>query len=135
MVQTNTCWSQLRVRACQSWLGFSGISARKRWARLQAMTDLDMLAQVRTWVECETPTRDIEGLTRLAGMNSDGYAALGAMVETIEGRDGHGPHPVSHLPAASPCGNCRILILSHIAPVHPRRTQQDRKSQRQTSRP
>src|SRR3546814_4865757 len=56
------------------------------------------------------------------GMIGDGYAALGAMVETIEGRDGHGPHLVAHLPAASPCGNRCILILSHIDTVHPRGT-------------
>src|SRR3546814_10498728 len=44
------------------------------------------------------------------------------MVETIEGRDGHGPHLVAHLPAASPCGNRCILLLSHIDTVHPRGT-------------
>ncbi|WP_454851185.1 M20 family metallopeptidase [Rhizobium binxianense] len=86
------------------------------------MTDLEMLEQIRAWVECESPTRDVEGLTRLIGMISEEYAPLGAEVEVIAGRDGHGPHLLARLPAAEASGNRGILVLSHVDTVHPRGT-------------
>jgi len=85
-------------------------------------TDDDLLSGARAWVEIETTTGDIEGLTRLAALIADDYHARGAGVTTVAGRDGHGPHLVCSFPAARAAGNGGVLILSHIDTVHPRGT-------------
>lgn len=85
-------------------------------------TDTDLLDGARAWVEVETHTGDIAGLTRLAAMIADDYAARGADVTTVPGRDGHGPHVICRFGASQPAGNAGVLILSHIDTVHPKGT-------------
>lgn len=85
-------------------------------------TDEELLAGARAWVEIETHTPDVEGLTRLSALIATDYAARGADVTTVPGRDGHGPHLIATLPASRPAGNAGVLILSHIDTVHPRGT-------------
>lgn len=85
-------------------------------------SDFELLDGARTWVEIETKTGDLDGLGRLAAEIAADYAARGAEVETVPGRDGHGPHVIARLPAAAPAGNAGVLILSHIDTVHPRGT-------------
>jgi glutamate carboxypeptidase len=84
------------------------------------MTDEELLAEARRWVEIETPTRDFEGLSRLAALIAERYEAFGAAVTIVPGTGGHGPHLIARLPAAD--AGRGILILSHIDTVHPRGT-------------
>lgn len=84
--------------------------------------DAELLDGARAWVEVETHTGDIAGLTHLAAMIADDYTARGAEVTTVPGRDGHGPHLVCRLSANQPAGNAGVLILSHIDTVHPKGT-------------
>lgn len=78
-----------------------------------------ILAGLRPWVECESPTFDaaaVNGMMALAGRE---LALLGARVERIPGRMGFGdcvrarfPHPAGeHAPG--------ILVLAHLDTVHP----------------
>lgn len=88
-------------------------------------SDAELLAGARAWVEVETRTGDLEGLERLAGMIAAQSRECGASVETLPGRDGHGPHVIARYPARAPAGNRGILILSHFDTVHPRGTLAD----------
>jgi glutamate carboxypeptidase len=82
----------------------------------------DLLDGARAWVEIETHTGDLAGLTELAALIAKDYTARGADVTLVPGRDGHGPHLIATLPASRPSGNAGVLILSHIDTVHPRGT-------------
>lgn len=85
-------------------------------------TDTELLDGARAWVEVETQTGDLPGLERLAAMIAADSQARGASVETVPGRDGHGPHVIARYAAARPAGNSGVLILSHFDTVHPRGT-------------
>ncbi len=87
-----------------------------------SLQDTHLLAGARDWVEIETHTGDLDGLERLAALIAAQSHAGGASVETVPGRDGHGPHVIARYPAAAPAGNGGILILSHFDTVHPRGT-------------
>ena len=82
----------------------------------------DMLAGIRRWVEIESQTGDIEGLAALADRVTADYAACGARVDRIAGRDGQGDHLVVHAPWAGASNEAGVLILSHLDTVHPRGT-------------
>jgi glutamate carboxypeptidase len=77
-----------------------------------------MLAGLRGWVECESPTFDAAAVNRMMGMAARDLAMLGARIETIAGRMGFGdcvrarfPHPKGDAPG--------ILVLGHMDTVHP----------------
>jgi glutamate carboxypeptidase len=77
-----------------------------------------MLAGLRTWVECESPTFDRAAVNRMMGVAARDLAMLGARIETIPGRMGFGdcvrarfPHARENAPG--------ILILGHMDTVHP----------------
>ena len=76
-----------------------------------------MLAEIRGWVEIESPTTDAMAVNRMVDHVEQSYAGTGAHIERIAGRDGFG----DHLIARSPWGqaNRGILILSHLDTVHP----------------
>ncbi|MEM9220965.1 MAG: M20/M25/M40 family metallo-hydrolase [Pseudomonadota bacterium] len=84
--------------------------------------DVDgMLAGLRPWIECESPTYDPPAVTRMVGIAGKHLAALGASVEAIAGPPGLGdclratfPHPRAGEPG--------ILILAHLDTVHPHGT-------------
>ncbi len=78
----------------------------------------EMLATLRTWVECESPTHDAAAVNRMMALAARDLAVLGARVETIPGRMGLGdcvrarfPHPRQDEPG--------ILVLGHLDTVHP----------------
>ncbi len=81
--------------------------------------DLDaMLAGLRTWVECESPTFDAAAVGRMLDLAAREMAAMGASIERIAGRQGFAgcvrarfPHPRSGEPG--------ILIAGHLDTVHP----------------
>ena len=78
----------------------------------------DMLAGLRPWIECESPTHDAAAVDRMLDLASYDLAASGASVERIAGRSGFGgsvratfPHPDQGQPG--------ILIAGHMDTVHP----------------
>jgi len=78
----------------------------------------DMVAGLRPWIECESPTHDAAAVDRMIDLASYDLAASGATVERIPGRLGFGgsvratfPHPDQGKPG--------ILIAGHMDTVHP----------------
>ncbi len=83
----------------------------------QPMLDADeILAGIREWVEIESPTTDAAAVNRMVDKVQADYAAIGARLERIAGRDGFG----DHLLVTSPWGGegPGILVLSHLDTVH-----------------
>lgn len=85
----------------------------------------NMLAGLRRWVECESPTHDAAAVNRMMALAGRDLALMGATVETIPGRMGFGdcvrarfPHAAS---ARSPHDGTGkgILVLAHLDTVHP----------------
>lgn len=77
-----------------------------------------LLAGLRPWIECESPTHDRAAVNRMMGVAARDLAMAGAAVETISGRMGFGdcvrarfPHPRRDEPG--------ILVLGHLDTVHP----------------
>ena len=77
-----------------------------------------MLAGLRIWVECESPTHDAAAVNRMMALAARDLAVAGASVETIPGRMGLGdcvrarfPHPDRDAPG--------ILVMGHMDTVHP----------------
>ena len=59
----------------------------------QPMLDADeILAGIREWVEIESPTTDAAAVNRMVDKVQADYAAIGARLERIAGRDGFGDH-------------------------------------------
>ncbi len=82
-----------------------------------ALDSDEILAGIRAWVEIESPTTDAASVNRMADKVIADYAAIGAKVQRIPGRDGFGDHVL----VTSPWGSedePGILVLSHIDTVH-----------------
>ena len=78
----------------------------------------EMLAGLRPWVECESPTWDAAAVSRMMDLAARDLAAIGATVETMPGTKGFGtsiratfPHPDKGKPG--------ILVSGHMDTVHP----------------
>ena len=77
-----------------------------------------MLAGLRAWVECESPTWDAAAVNRMLDLAAREMAVMGASIELVTGRQGFGgcvrakfPHPKQGEPG--------ILIAGHLDTVHP----------------
>ena len=77
-----------------------------------------MLAGLRPWVECESPTYDAAAVNRMMDLAARDLALMGARIERIPGRMGFGdcvrarfPHPKEDEPG--------ILVMGHMDTVHP----------------
>ncbi|MCX7384441.1 MAG: M20 family metallopeptidase [Alphaproteobacteria bacterium] len=82
-----------------------------------ALDSDEILAGIRAWVEIESPTTNAASVNRMADKVIADYAAIGAKVQRIPGRDGFGDHVL----VTSPWGSDEepgILVLSHIDTVH-----------------
>ena len=80
--------------------------------------DVDtMLAGLKTWVECESPTFDAAAVNRMMALAAGDLAAMGAAVETIAGRMGLGDCVRARFPHAT--SQPGILIMGHLDTVHP----------------
>lgn len=78
-----------------------------------------LLAGLRPWVECESPTFDAAAVNRMMSLAARDLAILGARIERIPGRMGYGdcvrarfPHPDGEMEGG-------ILVLAHLDTVHP----------------
>lgn len=76
-----------------------------------------MLAGLRPWVECESPTFDAAAVNRMMGLAARDLALTGASVEIIPGRMGLGDCVRGRFP--HPSREPGILILGHMDTVHP----------------
>lgn len=77
-----------------------------------------MLAGLKPWIECESPTYDAAAVNRMMDLAAHDFAALGATIERIPGRMGLG----GSLRARFPHGNGSapgILVSGHLDTVHP----------------
>ena len=86
-------------------------------SNIPALETGEILDGIRAWVEIESPTQDGAAVNRMADKVVADYAAIGAKVERIAGRDGFG----DHLLVTSPWGDPNepgILVLSHLDTVH-----------------
>ncbi len=78
-----------------------------------------MVARLRHWIECESPTYDAASVNRMMDLAQAELAALGARLERIPGTGGMGdsiraqfPHP-GHVDAPG------VLVMGHLDTVHP----------------
>ncbi|MBX9749881.1 MAG: M20/M25/M40 family metallo-hydrolase [Roseococcus sp.] len=76
-----------------------------------------MLAGLRTWVECESPTHDAAAVNRMMALAARHLALMGATVETIPGRMGFGDCVRARFPHTS--NEPGILVMAHLDTVHP----------------
>jgi glutamate carboxypeptidase len=81
--------------------------------------DVDaMLAGLKPWIECESPTFDANAVNRMMRIAAADLAAMGASTQTIPGRMNLGDcvrASLRHRLAGQP----GILILGHLDTVHP----------------
>lgn len=78
----------------------------------------EMLAGLRPWVECESPTYDPAAVNRMLDLAARDMAAMGARLERIPGRMGLGDCVRATFPHRDQ-GKPGILILGHMDTVHP----------------
>ena len=78
----------------------------------------EMLAGLRPWVECESPTWDAAAVNRMMDLASRDLAIMGASIERIPGRMGLGDSVRARFPHPR-AGEPGILILGHLDTVHP----------------
>ena len=77
-----------------------------------------MLADLRPWVECESPTYDAMAVNRMMDLAARDLSVLGAQVERIPGRMGYGDCIRATLPHARR-GEPGLLLMGHMDTVHP----------------
>jgi glutamate carboxypeptidase len=76
-----------------------------------------MLAELRSWVEIESPTTVPQAVNRMVDQVERAYQGTGAELERIAGRDGFGDHLIAR--SSWGTANRGILVLSHLDTVHP----------------
>src|SRR3954453_2374526 len=77
-----------------------------------------MLAGLKPWIECESPTFDVGAVNRMMSLAVRDLAALGASCEALPGRMNLGDCVRARLPHAR-AGEPGILVLGHLDTVHP----------------
>ncbi len=77
-----------------------------------------MLAGLKPWIECESPTFDASAVNRMMGIAARDLAAMGAKVETIPGRMNLGDCLRASLPHRD-AGKPGVLVMGHMDTVHP----------------
>ncbi|WP_274426374.1 M20/M25/M40 family metallo-hydrolase [Chelativorans sp. YIM 93263] len=77
-----------------------------------------MLAGLKPWVECESPTFDAAAVDRMMDLAAYDLAAAGAEIERIPGRMGYGGSVRARFPHRDQ-GKPGVLISGHLDTVHP----------------
>ena len=90
--------------------------------RSHDMTADAMLAGIRSWVEIESKSEDVDGVNRMMSKAAADYAAAGALVTRIPGEPGFGDHLSIRSPWGGRGSNRGILVLCHLDTVHPKGT-------------
>ena len=78
----------------------------------------EMLAGLKPWIECESPTFDAVAVDRMIALAARDLAAMGATIEMIPGRMGLGGSVRARFPHRK-SGEPGILIAGHMDTVHP----------------
>jgi glutamate carboxypeptidase len=78
-----------------------------------------MLAGLRPWVECESPTFDRAAVNRMMDLAAREMALLSARIDRIPGRMGFADCVRARLPHTAPEGTPGVLVLAHLDTVHP----------------
>lgn len=78
----------------------------------------EMLAGLRPWIECESPTHDAVAVDRMIALAARDMAAMGATIEIIPGRMGYAGCVRARFPHRK-SGDPGILIAGHMDTVHP----------------
>ncbi|MDO5528663.1 MAG: M20/M25/M40 family metallo-hydrolase, partial [Paracoccus sp. (in: a-proteobacteria)] len=81
--------------------------------------EADMLARLRPWIECESPTFDADAVARMMALAAKDCAALGASVDHIEAQGGFGPSIRVRFPHPGHDKVPGILVSGHMDTVHP----------------
>src|SRR3954466_7373583 len=92
-----------------------------------------MLAGLREWVECESPTFDAAPVNRMMDLASRALVLAGARVERVPGRMGYGDCVRAHFLHAR-ADAPGILVMGHLDTVHPIGTLADLPFRRQGNR-
>ena len=77
-----------------------------------------MLAGLREWVECESPTFDAAAVNGMMDIACRALILAGARIERVAGRMGFGDCVRASFPHASP-NEPGILVMGHLDTVHP----------------
>ena len=77
-----------------------------------------MLAGLREWVECESPTFDALAVNRMMDLASRALVLAGARIERVAGRLGYGDCVRATFPHATP-DVPGVLLMGHLDTVHP----------------
>ncbi len=78
-----------------------------------------IIAGLRRWTSCESPTWDAAAVNRMMDIASRELALVGARTERIPGRMGLGDCVRARLPHPAPADAPGVLILAHLDTVHP----------------
>ena len=78
-----------------------------------------MIAGIKPWVLCESPTWDAAAVNRMMAIAARELALLGARVETIPGRMGFGDCVRASFPHPKEGVEKGILVMGHLDTVHP----------------
>ena len=78
-----------------------------------------IVAGLRPWVECESPTFDAAAVARMMDLAARDLALLGAQVEVIPGRMGYGPCVRASFPHPDRGRVPGVLVMGHLDTVHP----------------
>ena len=78
---------------------------------------VSMLAELRGWIEIESPTTVPEAVNRMVDHVEHAYHGTHARLERIPGRNGFGDHLIAR--SSWGTANRTILVLSHLDTVHP----------------
>ena len=85
---------------------------------MRELTTGGLLDAVRAWVEIESATNDVEGVTRVADHAEALLRGIGAGIERTPGRDGYGDILVGRVPGE--VNGPGLLLLGHMDTVHQR---------------
>ena len=78
------------------------------------MTSEDILKGLMPWVEIDTPTGAVDGISAQIDLIASELAPLGCALERIPGRDGMGDHLVARFKGGDGPG---VLVTSHVDTV------------------
>ena len=78
----------------------------------------ELMAALRRWVECESPSYDASAVSRMAGLAAEDIRALGGVAECVPGSSGFGDCVRGRF-AAPDAPEGGILLMGHLDTVHP----------------
>lgn len=81
-------------------------------------TESEVLADLRAWVEAESPSSDAAAVNKVVDLAESFALEMGCAVERIPGTDGFGDHIVIAAPWNEGSNEPALLVLCHLDTVH-----------------